>query len=86
MNKLLKKLDGWEGIISLLIIIFLLIGFWYDYTYLGTKLVRAQKVDYDEGNPSYIIADSAIELIRVDTSYRVGDIWKGKIFHYRIVP
>lgn len=85
MNKLLKKLDGWESVILLLIILSL-IGLWYDYTHSGTKLVRAQQVDYDAGNPSYITADSAIELIRVDTSYRVGDIWEGWIFHYRIVP
>lgn len=84
MKKLFQNLDGWQ-IIILFCLIFMIAGYWSVYN-KHTKLVRAQQVDYDAVNVKYYMADSTVELIRVDTSYKVGDIWEGWIFHYRIVP
>lgn len=86
MKKLIGNLNTWQIV---MIIFLLLCAFLAPYNCSlnsSTKVVRAQQVDYDAVNVKYYMADSTVELIRVDTSYRVGDIWEGWIFHYRIVP
>lgn len=80
MNKLIAQMNVFEIIlVGIALIIFVILG--YHYKYDGTKIVRAQKVDYN--GDTYSVYDSTVEVIRVDTNYKIGDIYDNC---YRIIP
>lgn len=85
MYKLILGLHAWQTI-AFGCLFFILFAIFYHFTYSGTKVVRAQRIDYHPISVTYNIADSSIQLIRVDTNYKVGEIYSGWIYYYRIIP